>query len=178
MRLGQTLEASWTLTSPPGQDVGAVTVPVTASFQILGRSKQVTSNVPVRLRPPDRVFMREAEDSRNKLGSTGLTGCSPCSGGEKVRNIGGTPDAYVLFPDVTVDKAGEYTLFIDYTVNGDRSFFVSANGGAPVEAAVSGLGNTTPQTTSVRVTLQAGANMIKIYNDQVSAPDLDRLSLG
>jgi hypothetical protein len=77
-----------------------------------------------------------------------------------------------------VQKAGEYTLYIDYTVNGDRSFFVSANGGAPVEAAVSGLGNTTPQTTTVKLTLQAGTNAIKVYNDVAGAPDLDRLSLG
>jgi len=77
-----------------------------------------------------------------------------------------------------VDKAGEYTLFIDYTVDGNRSFFVSVNGDPPVEAAVSGIGNNTPWTTSVRVTLQAGANTIKIYNDPAAAPDLDRLSLG
>jgi hypothetical protein len=138
----------------------------------------VSSNVPVRPRPADRVWMREAEDSQNQLGATGLTGCGPCSGGEKVRNIGGSPDAAVVFPDVVVDKAGEYTLYIDYTVNGDRSYFISADGGAPVEAKVSGIGNSTPQTTSVKVTLQAGANTIKVYNDQVGAPDLDRLSLG
>jgi hypothetical protein len=84
----------------------------------------------------------------------------------------------VLFPNVTVDKAGEYPLYIDYTVNGNRSYFVSVNGGAPVEAAVSGLGNVTPQATSVKVTLQAGTNTVKVYNDQASAPDLDRLSLG
>ena len=95
-----------------------------------------------------------------------------------MRNIGGSPDAAVTFGDVTVPAPGEYTLFIDYTVNGDRSFFISVNGGAPVAAAVSGIGNTTPQTTSVRVTLQAGPNTIKVYNDAVSAPDLDRLSLG
>jgi hypothetical protein len=178
MRLGQTLTGSWTLTSPPGQDVGSVTAPVRASFQILGRPKQVSSNVAVRPRPADRVFMREAEDSRNQLGSAGLTGCSPCSGGEKVRNIGGSPDAFVLFPDVTVATAGQYTLHIDFTVNGPRSFFVTVNGGAPVEVAVDGLGNNTPYATSVPVTLQAGANTIKIHNDEEAAPDLDRLSLG
>jgi hypothetical protein len=178
MRLGQTLTGTWTVTSPPGQDVGSVRIPITASFQTLGRPKQVTRDLQVRLRPADRVFMREAEDSRNDLGSAGITGCSPCSGGQKVRNIGGSPDAAVLFPDVTVPAAGEYTLYIDYTVNGDRSFFISVNGGTPVEAAVSGIGNATPQTTSVRVTLQAGANTIKVSNDTVSAPDLDRLSLG
>jgi hypothetical protein len=178
MRLGQELEASWNLTSPPGQDVGSARIPIRASFQILGRPKQISQDVNVRLRPADRVFMREAEDSQNQLGSAGLTGCSPCSGGEKVRNIGGSPDAYVLFPNVTVPTAGPYTLFIDFTVNGDRSFFVTVNGGTPIEVAVSGVGNNTPYTTSVPVTLQGGANTIKMHNDQESAPDLDRLSLG
>lgn len=178
MRLGDTLEANWTLTSPAGADVASTTVPVTAAFLTLGTPHEVTQNVGVRPRPADRVFMREAEDSRNTLGTAGLTGCSPCSGGEKVRNIGGGAAADVLFPDVTVDRAGTYTLFIDYTVNGDRSFLVSVNGGAPVEAAVSGIGNSTPETTTVPVTLAAGANTIRIYNDEESAPDLDRLSLG
>ncbi|WP_326625570.1 MULTISPECIES: alpha-L-fucosidase [unclassified Streptomyces] len=178
MRLGETLEASWTLTSPPGADVASTTVPVTAAFLTLGTPHEVTQSVGVRPRPADRVFMREAEDSRNTLGTAGLTGCSPCSGGEKVRNIGGSAAADVRFPDVTVDRAGTYTLFIDYTVNGDRSFLVSVNGGAPIEAAVSGIGNSTPATTTVPVTLAAGANTIRIYNDEESAPDLDRLSLG
>ncbi|WP_327240920.1 alpha-L-fucosidase [Streptomyces sp. NBC_01318] len=178
MRLGKTLEASWTLTSPPGADVASTTVPVTAAFLTLGTPHEVTQSVGVRPRPADRVFMREAEDSRNTLGTAGLTGCSPCSGGEKVRNIGGSAAADVRFPDVTVDRAGTYTLFIDYTVNGDRSFLVSVNGGAPIEAAVSGIGNSTPATTIVPVTLAAGANTIRIYNDEESAPDLDRLSLG
>jgi hypothetical protein len=178
MRLGQTLEGSWTVTSPPGQDVGSVAIPVTASFQTLGRPNKVTKELRVRLRPADRVFMREAEDSQNRLGSAGITNCSLCSGGQKVRNIGGSPEANVLFENVTVDTAGEYTLFIDYTVNGDRSFLVTVNGGTPIEAAVSGVGNNTPETTTVRVTLKAGANTIKIYNDEEPAPDLDRLSLG
>src|SRR5439155_10191876 len=147
-------------------------------FAILGRPQQVSSRLQVRLRPADRVFMREAEDSLNQVGAAGLTGCGACSGGEKVRNIGGSPDASVLFPNVTVDRAGEYTLFVDATVNGTRSFFVSVNGGAPVEAVFTGVGNTTPQTTAVRVTLQAGANTIRVFNDQAPAPDLDRLSLG
>jgi hypothetical protein len=77
-----------------------------------------------------------------------------------------------------VPAAGEYTLFIDATVNGTRSYFVSVNGGAPVEAVFTGAGNNTPQTTAVKVTLQAGANTVKLYNDTASSPDLDRISLG
>ncbi|MFG1964659.1 CBM35 domain-containing protein [Nonomuraea sp. NPDC049028] len=178
LRLGQTLEGTWTLTSPPGQDVTAADIPITASFQVLGRANQVTKQLRVRLRPADRVFVREAEDSRNRLGSAGITNCSPCSGGQKVRNLGGAADAYVLFEDVTVDTARQYTLFIDFTVNGDRSYFVTVNDAAPIEVKVSGVGNNTPYTTSVPVTLRAGANTIKIHNDTEAAPDLDRLSLG
>jgi hypothetical protein len=176
LRLGQTLTGKWTLTSPA--QVSAVDIPVAASFQVLGRAKTVTKKVGVRPRPADRVFMREAEDSANDLGSAGITSCSPCSGGQKVRNLGGASDARIVFPNVTVPSAGTYTLYIDYTVNGTRSYTVSVNGGAPSTVTVSGVGNSTPATTSIPVTLQAGENTITIGNDDDSSPDLDRISLG
>ena len=175
LRLGQTVTGTWTLTSPPS--VSAVDIPVTASFSVLGREKEVTKKVGVRLRPADRVFMREAEDSANDLGSAGITNCSACSGGQKVRNLGGSEGARIVFGDVVVPSAGEYVLYLDYTVNGTRSYEVSVNGGAPALVTVSGAGNNTPATTSVRVPLAAGPNTITIGNDADSAPDLDRVSL-
>ncbi|GLZ29051.1 alpha-L-fucosidase [Lentzea sp. NBRC 105346] len=177
MRLGQELSGSWTLTSPAGADVGSVVSPVTASFKILGRAKQAVSNVPIQTRPANVVFRREAEDSVNKIGNSGLTGCGQCSGAEKVRNIGGAPDQFVLFENVTVPSAGQYSMDIVYTVNGPRSYFVSVNGGAPVEVKTNGQGNNTPYTTTIPVTLNAGANTIKFFNDESGAPDLDRISL-
>jgi hypothetical protein len=69
-------------------------------------------------------------------------------------------------------------LYIDYTVNGTRSYTVSVNGGEPSVVTVSGVGNTTPSTTSIPVTLQAGTNTITIGNADDSSPDLDRISLG
>jgi len=155
-----------------------VTIPITASFQLLGRARQVTSQLRIARRPADRVFMREAEDSRNRIGSAGITSCGSCSGGQKVRNLGGSASAFVLFDDVVVDASGEYTLFIDTTVNGTRSFPVNINGGAPAEVSVTDAGNTTPKTSTLRVQLQAGANTIKIFNDRRAAPDLDRISAG
>ncbi|KOV88314.1 CBM35 domain-containing protein [Nocardia sp. NRRL S-836] len=178
MRLAGVLEGSWTAVSPPGQDVGSVTVPVTASFSLLGSGRTVSGAVPVRTRPADRVFVREAEDSANTFGSTGLSGCGACSGGEKVRNIGGSPDAAVTFANVVVPAAGTYTLYVDYTVNGPKSYFVSVNGGAPVEVKVDGQGNNTPYQARIPVTLTAGANTIRFGNDQSGAPDLDRVSIG
>ncbi|MEU7858600.1 CBM35 domain-containing protein [Nonomuraea sp. NPDC049141] len=184
MRLGQTLAGSWTLTSPPGKEVTATDIPITAAFRSLGRQNTVTSPLGVRPRPAGRVFMREAEDSRNKIGEAGITACAACSGGQKVRNIGGgpdqgsVPDAYVLFEDVTVPEARTYTLDIDFTVNGNRSFFVTVNGGTPIEVKVNGVGNNTPYTVSIPVALKAGPNTIKFHNDTTPGPDLDRISLG
>ncbi|MFL6119680.1 discoidin domain-containing protein [Actinophytocola sp.] len=176
LRLGQTLTGRWTLTSPA--QVSAVDIPVTASFQVLGRGKTVTKQVGVRPRPADRVFMREAEDYRNDVGSAGITSCSPCSGGQKVRNLGGSADARIVFPSVTVPTAGTYTLYLDYTVNGTRSYDVSVNGGAPSVVTVTDVGNNTPRTTSIPVTLRAGENTITIGDDVDSSPDLDRISIG
>jgi hypothetical protein len=178
MRLAGVLEGVWTATSPAGADVGSVTVPVTASFQLLGSDRKVSGSVPVRTRPADRVFVREAEDSANVFGSTGLSGCGACSGGEKVRNIGGSPDAAVTFPNVVVPAAGTYRLFIQFTVNGPRSYFVSVNGGAPVEVKLNGVGNNTPYVAEIPVTLNAGANTIKFGNDTAGAPDLDQIAIG
>lgn len=178
MRLGQELQTTWTLTSPPGTDVTAANIPITADFRTLGRAKSVSKAVQAKLRPADRVAMREAEDSANDIGDAGITSCSPCSSGQKVRNIGGSPGAAVTFPGITVATAGQYTLFIDFTVNGDRSYFVTVNGGAPIEVKVSGVGNSTPYTTSVPITLAAGTNTITLGNDHEGAPDLDRISLG
>jgi F5/8 type C domain/Alpha-L-fucosidase/Carbohydrate binding module (family 35)/NPCBM-associated, NEW3 domain of alpha-galactosidase len=175
LRLGQVLTGKWTLTSP--SQVSSVDIPVTANFRVLGRAKEVTKKVGMRPRPADRVFMREAEDSRNDLGSAGVTSCSPCSGGQKVRNLGGSADARIVFPGVTVPVAGTYTLHLDYTVNGTRSYEVSVNGGTPSVVTVTDVGNSTPRTTTVQVTLQTGENTITIGDDD-SAPDLDRISLG
>jgi hypothetical protein len=155
-----------------------VDIPVTASFQVLGRAKQVTKQVGVRPRPADRVFMREAEDYRNDIGSAGVTSCGQCSGSQKVRNLGGSAAARIVFPDVTVSSAGTYTLYVEATVNGTRSYNVSVNGGAPSVVTFTGIGNSTPQTVTVPVTLNAGSNTITISNDADSSPDLDRISLG
>ncbi|WP_410665042.1 alpha-L-fucosidase [Amycolatopsis sp. lyj-84] len=176
MRVGNELEASWTLVSPEG--IAAADIPVTASFDLLGRAKSVSKPVRVSPLPADRVFMREAEDSANDVGSAGVTNCGVCSGGQKVRNIGGDPDSSVVFENVTVPETRRYTLYIDFTVNGPRSYFVTVNGGAPVEVKVDGAGNNTQLTTSLPVELRAGANTIELANDHASAPDLDRLSLG
>jgi hypothetical protein len=41
-------------------------IPIAATFQLLGRPIEVSQPLRVALRPVDRVFMGEAEDSRNR----------------------------------------------------------------------------------------------------------------
>lgn len=140
LRLGQTIKGSWTVTSPTSGAAGQI--PVEVSFETAGLPHKVTKVIPIQVRPADRVFMREAESSLNTVGSAGITNCSRCSGGQKVRNIGGSPDAAVTFENVTVEQPGQHQLYVDYTVNGNRS--VTVNGGTPIELPVSGIGNDTP----------------------------------
>ncbi|TCC63181.1 alpha-L-fucosidase [Kribbella pittospori] len=178
LRLGQTISGSWTITSPASGQTGPVQVPVDVSFETVGLPHKVSKTVPIQVRPADRVFMREAESSLNQIGSAGVTSCSGCSGSQKVRNLGGSDDAHVVVPDVTVAQAGQYQLYLDYTVNGTKSYFVSVNGGAPTEASVTGIGNSTVQTVAVPIELKEGTNTVRIFNDEDSAPDLDRISIG
>ncbi|MFF0267505.1 discoidin domain-containing protein [Kribbella sp. NPDC004536] len=173
LRLGQTITGTWTLTGST-----AAQIPVDVTFDTVGLPHKISKTVPIQIRPADRVFMREAESSLNQIGSAGITTCSPCSGAQKVRNLGGAPDAHVVFPDVTVPAAGDYTLYLDYTVNGPKSYFVSVNGGPPAEVKVDGIGNNTVQTAQLPLHLTATTNTIRIYNETSAAPDLDRISIG
>ena len=165
--------STWTLTGST-----AAQVPIDVTFDTVGLPHKISKTVPIQIRPADRVFMREAESSLNQIGSAGITSCGPCSGAQKVRNLGGSDDAHVVFPDVTVPTEGDYTLHLDYTVNGTKSYFVSVNNGSPTEVSVTDVGNTTVRTTQLPIHLAAGANTIRIYNTNDSAPDLDRISIG
>jgi hypothetical protein len=177
---GETLEGTWTLTTPSDNDHGAAAdVPITVSFGMFGRSYSRQRSVHIEVLPADRVFMREAESFENTLsGDTGRTGCSRCSGGEKVRNIGNDPSNYITFDNVSVAETRDYQLVIDYQLNGTRSFYVSVNGGDPTVLTLSSSDPNAVWTTSVTVPLSAGTNTIKFYNDDASAPDLDRIGLG
>ena len=55
---------------------------------------------------------------------------------------------------VTVPETRSYKLFIQFTVNGPRSYFVTVNGGAPVEVKLDGVGNNTPYLAEIPVTLK------------------------
>src|SRR6266511_393104 len=109
-------------------------------------------------------------------GSAAVASCSTCSGGAKVRFIGGSSNNYATFT-VDANAAGSRQLTIGYELDGSRSFFVSVNGGAAVEVPVTGTSWSTPATRTITVALNAGANTVRFFNNTANAPDLDYITI-
>jgi hypothetical protein len=176
MESGQTLTGSWTVTVPADAEPGMRKLPVRASYSAFGRQQQAGGSMQVDVIPPGLVSEIEAEASSNTFsGQAASTGCFLCSGGRKVRFIGSLPANHLTVNGITVATAGEYDLYMDYTVSGTRTFYVSVNGGPAVAVPLSGTSSNDPVTAKLPVTLAAGANSIRFFNDTAGAPDLDRI---
>ena len=122
----------------------------------------------------------EAESSANTLGGRAVVvGCTACSGGQKVGNLGrgGT----LQFNNVQASSAGTHTITISY-LDGDagRTAQMSVNGGAATTITFHGTNNgnwNVVQTLTVSVSLNAGNNTLAFSNAAASGPDLDRITV-
>ncbi|MFJ1762987.1 fibronectin type III domain-containing protein [Amycolatopsis sp. NPDC088138] len=118
----------------------------------------------------------EAENGTPQGGAT-VYDCA-CSGGKKVGYLGGS--GYVVLPTVTTAKAGTYLMQLSY-VDGDssRTGIVTINGTSfPLPVAGSNDDDwNTPQTVTVPVYLQAGANTIQIGNQAGYVYDVDKITV-
>ncbi|MEV6848971.1 alpha-galactosidase [Actinoplanes sp. NPDC051411] len=120
----------------------------------------------------------EAEASGNTLaGAAATAACSTCSGGAKVRFIGNGAANYETINNVTAGAAGNHQLTITYEVDGTRTFYVSVNGGTPVQVPVTGTSWSAPAHATVTVALAAGTNSLTFSNPSAYAPDLDQISV-
>jgi alpha-galactosidase len=120
----------------------------------------------------------EAEAAGNTFaGQAATTACAGCSGGAKVRFIGNGTANTLTLNNITAASAGTRQLTVQYTVDGTRSFFVSVNGGAAVQVSCTGTSWATPVTTTISVTLAAGTNTLRFFNDTAWAPDLDVIAI-
>ena len=176
---GETLDGAWTITVPEDAAAGPVDVPVLATYRAVDDEPAdplivERATVRVNVLPAGWLLTREAEAGVFS-GAAWISGCGACSGGQIAGRIGNGPDNHVTVTGVEVAAAGEYELIIDYLVDGTRSFFVSVNGGAGVEVALSGTSWSTPTSTTIPVSLVAGENTVRFSNDTAYAPDLDRI---
>jgi hypothetical protein len=178
---GQTAQATFKVDVPEPEASETVTVTATADYVWHGTRRETASasqDVVVQVLPPGFLYMGEGEAWWNTFsGAARADRCAACSGGQKVRFIGNGASNYVAFTDVAVAEAGEYTLDVDYTLNGSRSFWVAVNGGPGTEVQLTGTSWDIPATGTTTVALQAGNNTIRFYNDTAYAPDLDRISI-
>lgn len=124
--------------------------------------------------PPSPSASYEAE-SAVLGGSASIAQCSPCSGGEKVGNLGLGANNTVTFNNVYVPHAGNYLMRVDSMTIGLRSYLYTVNGGQ-FQALNSGGGSfDVPASTTVIVPLHAGYNSIQFGNPTSYPPDLDRI---
>jgi hypothetical protein len=98
-----------------------------------------------------------------------------CSGGAKIRFIGKGSANYVGINNVNVPAAGSYSVTIFGYSNELRSFSMSVNGTSAGAVSLQGPDWITPVSVTRMVNLKAGNNTIKLFNDSVMAPDLDRV---
>ena len=176
--------------SPAGADqgqvldgqTGAAPSPVTVASR--PASAKVTATVgATRGAPPPAApafppLAVEAESARLSPagGSESPYPCATCSGGSKVRFVG--KGRTVTFSGLNVPVTATYHLTIAYELDGTRSFYVSANGGASTQVPCTGADWARPATVTVAIVLKAGANSITLGNPGADAPDLDLITVG
>jgi hypothetical protein len=121
----------------------------------------------------------EAEAQGNVVGgmTKAVLTCASCSGGGRVRSIGVGAHNYVEFVRVEAGEGGEKELVLHYLLDGERSFFISVNGGPGFEVRLSAHNWATPSREVVKVRLHPGPNTIRFFNETSYAPDLDRIVL-
>jgi len=102
------------------------------------------------------------------------------SGMKSVGYVGGDADNSVTFENVEVEKAGAYKLKTFFISGEKRDLYVKINDAAPVivKDMVANQGDwMVVSAREVPVTLQAGKNTIKLYNDTADAPGIDRIGI-
>ena len=102
------------------------------------------------------------------------------SGSAYVGYIGGGADNAVTFENVSVDRAGEYTLRIYYVSGERRNLSVDVNGSKAAE--LSGLYANRNDWSGIadadtKVTLKEGNNTVKLYNASGNGPSIDRIAV-
>ena len=118
----------------------------------------------------------EAESAANTRGGVAaIATCTPCSGGKKVGHVGNNSGT-LQFNGVSAAAAGSATVAISYASGAARNASLSVNGGTAAPLSFASTGSyTTVGVKNVTVTLNAGSNTLKIFNNSGWAPDFDKI---
>jgi hypothetical protein len=134
--------------------------------------------VPVPTTPPAQpVVSYEAESVDNTKAGTTTYACAPCSGGQKVGEVGN--GTVLTFNAVDAVVSGTVRLTVSY-VNGGatRTATVSVDGGTPISLSFPPTGGwNSVGTLVVTVSMHAGGNTVAFANATAFAPDFDKVTV-
>ena len=119
----------------------------------------------------------EGDATANTLSGQAVVMQCPCLDGNQVGYIGNGAANSVTVENVNAPTSGRYQMNIYGSVSGTRSFLVSVDGGAPVQASLTGTSFSLPVTSGMTVQLNSGANSIEFSNSGAWAPNLDHIAV-
>jgi aqualysin 1 len=159
-----------TPTSTPTATPTSMSTPTSAPTST--PTSRVTPRATPRVTPTPEPGSYEAE--AGVLGGTSsISNCSACSGGKRV-GFGGAPPSDLTLT-VTAAATAPHSLRLDFVWLGTRSVFISVNGGPGAPVSLTGTSWILPASATTSVSLSAGSNTIRFYNDAQPAPYLDKI---
>ncbi len=99
------------------------------------------------------------------------------SGGYTASYLGYRPGNDIQWRNVRVDKAGRRTMKLHFFAGEWREIRVEVNGKQLGAYPVNGKDWSKPQTLKIDIDLQEGDNVIRLWNDGVWLPDMDKMEL-
>lgn len=100
-----------------------------------------------------------------------------CSGGAKAGWLGKSEKNDLQWRNVYSKEGGQYTMRLSYICGENRSLYITVNGGEPVKLTLNSGGWSTVAETDVDIQLNAGENVIRLYNAEDWMPDIDGMTL-
>ena len=100
-----------------------------------------------------------------------------CSGGVKVGWVGGSAGNDLQWRNVYSKDGGEYTMRLYFKTGDDRVVKVSVNGGEPSQKTLNAGSWSAVGMAEYPIVLNAGENVIRLYNENAYMPDIDRIVL-
>lgn len=118
------------------------------------------------------------ELTNNQSSETGIyEEADYCSGGAKAGWLGKSAGNDLQWRNVFSEEGGEYTMTLTFISGADRNVTITVNGGDEQTFTLNSGGWSNPAQKEIKITLQKGNNVIRLYNASDWMPDIDRMTL-
>lgn len=166
-------------TSPSSHDLPRSAGATPSSITSTPTSQPTPSSTPTRpTQTATRAFtpiIIEAEDHNNLLtNGAQVIACATCDAGARVRYIYG---ANHLIVRTSIPVAGQRTITITYELDGERQVYIALNDSPPIVRDTTGTSWEIPRSFQFTAALDAGPLELTFSNDNLAAPDIDRVTI-